>query len=196
MLIFLKLYKFALFFFYVTVTLDTSGVSGIKLNHNDVKNQIFKWWKESSIQTPIKCVETNDVFRPKHKLIDYLPRPRMRAFTCNNGTTPTSYLFTGLNKTHFPEGKGRLKAISNTEWKSWSESEQSNFTKLNICYDLIDSNESPIIDIIGTFKKSLLHGAAKIKWADNLTSILKFSNGYPNGFQRVWDNKGRLLKAQ
>lgn len=188
--------KFAVIFIYASVTLNTISVACIKLKHNDVKNHIFEWWQKSSIQTPIKCVETNDAFRLKNKLIYYLPKPRIRAFTCNNGTPPTRYLFTGLNKSHSPDGKGKVKAISNSEWLSWSESEQSNFTKLNICYDLIDSNETPIIEIIGTFKNSLLHGTAKIKWSDNLTSILKFRNGYPNGFQRVWDSKGRLLKAQ
>ena len=144
--------KCALIFSYVIVVLETNSVSSIKVNHDEVKSHIFKWWQQNSIQTPIKCVETNDVSRPKLKFLDYLATPKIRAFTCNNGTAPKRYLFTGLNKTHFPDGKGRLKVISNSEWLSWSESEQSNFTESNICYDLIELNKIPVMEIIGTIK--------------------------------------------
>ena len=132
MLTLFNYFKYILIFFNVHVALKANEISSIKSNHDNVKEYISKWWKQTSHPNPVKCIEDKDSTETKLKVLDYLERPRIRAFTCNKGTTPTQYLFIGLNKTHYPDGAGKLKAIEKSEWLHWSEAKRSNFTARNV----------------------------------------------------------------
>ena len=183
-----------LFLFLDTVSLQRNKASTEKPIPNHIISSISKWWKQNSDQNPTKCSQ-NTIPLSKSKMIHYIPRATIQSYTCVDGTSPSQYLFLGLNKTNYPEGKGRLRKISDSEWKTWSITEKDKFISRKVCYHLIESNGVEIKEIIGTFKDGLLHGSTKIKWEDNSTTIAKFSKGYVHGFQRHWNGKGKLTHA-
>ena len=77
--------------------------------------------------------------------------------------TSSMYLFHNLDKTYYPEGKGKLRMISESEWVTWSDTEKNNFLKRNICYEIVGGDQREIQEIVGTFINGTLHGQAKLK---------------------------------
>ena len=84
---------------------------------------------------------------------------RIRGFNCPPNTDPSLYLFEGLDKSHYADGKGKLKLISKTEWLTSPDIEKTSLFDGNICYEMYENYElknSGVKEIIGTFKNGSL----------------------------------------
>ena len=162
--------------------------------HNEIKNEIDKWWKQSASTLPIKCKDAKFSFL-KLPIVDTIVKISIKSYKCPKNKDPNRYIFSGIDKSNYPEGKGRLKLISEKEWAKWTKKDKDEFNERKICYDIVAGTHSQIKDIIGNFKNGSLHGPAKITWVDNSTVISKFKNGYLHGYTRTWNSQGTLIKA-
>ena len=162
--------------------------------HNEIKNEIDKWWKQSASTLPIKCKDAKFSFL-KLPIVDTIVKISIKTYKCPKNKDPNRYIFSGIDKSNYPEGKGRLKLISEKQWDKWAKKDKDEFNERKICYDIVAGTHSQIKDIIGNFKNGSLHGPAKITWVDNSTVISKFKNGYLHGYTRTWNSQGTLIKA-
>ena len=192
-----------LYYCFIFVTFLSSSSESTKDNdisnkiddHNEIKNKVEKWWKESSNQTRRKCKEEK-LTLPKIPILESIKRIQIKSYSCPNNTKhETRYRFHGLDKSNYPEGKGKLKLILNSEWSKLSKDEKNKFNQLGICYEMIAGSQGEIKEIIGIFKNGSLHGPAKIVWTENSTVIANFKDGYLNGYQRTWNGNGDLVMA-
>ena len=176
--------------------LNINGENTFKLRrrHKEIKSQIQEWWKENNNQIKRNCVDLKTTL-PKFPIKGSKPKLRIRGFNCPQNTDPSLYLFNGLDKSHYPDGKGKLRLISKNEWSTWPDIEKDSFFERNICYEMYEKYEmknTGVKEIIGTFINGSLEGTSKIKMYDNSTIISKFKDGYLHGFYRSWNGSGRL----
>ena len=187
--------RFSLTIFVLSLTLRSTK-SQTNLNsqgsHNDIKNKIQEWWKENNNQVKRNCLDHKPTL-PKLPFQGARLRLRIRGYNCLDNTNPSLYLFNGSNKSHYPEGKGKLRLVSETEWSTWPDSEKNAFFERNICYEMMGIKNSEVDEIIGSFKNGSLEGTSKIRFQDNTTFISKFKDGYLHGFLRSWNRNGSLL---
>ena len=165
-------------------------------SNTEISKHVTEWWKKNSHKSTIKCNWSRKAFKFKSNILRHTLRKRIKGHSCKKGTNPDRYAFKGLhNATTYLSGKGKLRAISKSEWHTWQQLERQEFRNRNICYDLILNDGVALKEVVGTFINGSLHGNAKLKWEDNSFSISKFHNGYIHGFQRIWDSNGNLLQA-
>ena len=159
-------------------------------SQNEIKEKIYHWWIRNNDQIRINCID-HKFSIPKIPILEPKLQIRIQSYSCPENTTPSMYLFKNLDKTDYPERKGKLRKISESEWAVWSDKEKKDFNERNICYKMMGLNHK-VQEIIGIFTNGTLHGRTKIKWTDNSTVISKFKNGYPHGYQRAWNGDGKL----
>ena len=183
---------------FLFLNIKGENIFELQSRHNKIKNQIQEWWKENNNQIKRNCIDLKTTL-PKLPIKGSSAKLRIRGFNCPPNTDPSLYLFEGLDKSHYPDGKGKLKLISKTEWLTSPDIEKTSLFDGNICYEMYENYElknSGVKEIIGTFKNGSLEGTSKIKFYDNSTIISKFKDGYLHGFYRFWDGTGRLESVE
>ena len=183
---------------FVFLNIKAENTLELQSIHKKIKIQIQEWWEENNNQIKRNCIDLKTTL-PKLPIKRSRAKLRIRGFNCPQNTDPSLYLFEGLDKSHYPNGKGKLRLISKTEWSTWPDIEKDNFFERNICYEMYQKYEmknSDVKEIIGTFKNGSLEGTSKIKFYDNSTIISKFKDGYLHGFYRFWDGTGRLESVE
>ena len=180
----------------LSVNTSLEAGEGKKSSHDLVKQYISEWWNKISDQKAHEC-KNSHISLPKLKILNQMPRGIIRSYTCENGTSPSRYIFKRWKSEDigYPDGKGKLKMVLNSKWKSWTRSLQTELETLNICYEFMNYKGMKVGEVLGTFRNGLLNGMAKIKWEDNSTSISRFYNGRLHGFHRTWDSKENLVHA-
>ena len=163
----------------------------------NIKSSILEWWKNNNEPKPFGCnfkIETakNNTF------LHTITAPEVKTFPCTNSSkSPSRFHFKGKIKDGYLEGKGRLTLINGQQWKKLAPHKKEEIIQQNICLIATRTNllEKNVVDIIGNFKKGLLHGKAKLSYDGESFSIASYKNGKLHGYQRIFDPNGTLVEA-
>ena len=128
-----------------------------------VHKEILQWWKKVSVQKPIQC-KINPIYTLPfqssvvNNIIDDLSYvPIVKSYPCSETDQKyLDYIFKGnITNGHF-EGLGKLKIFEH--WDIDTIDEKAKET----CINTIGNQGN--MDIVGTFKKGILNGVAKINF--------------------------------
>ena len=161
----------------------------------NIKNGIFAWLKTHSDPKPIKC-DWKVKNQYNNTYLNGLVAPQVKIFHCKDRSkTPRFYFKGGKLKDGNLEGKGRLSYISPEMWSNLLPHNRSQIIEQNICLKAENLLEKNVKEIIGTFKKGLLHGNAKVMYDGNSFSIATYKSGKLQGYQRIFSPNGTLMEA-
>ena len=171
-----------LFVYFICFVIFPSTISGIGTVHET----IIQWWIKISEQKPLKCKVNPQYLKPFHNVEKNLFEenknikvPAIIAKPCErNDINYLEHTFKGSIVNGQFEGTGRLKIyIENNN--VYPEGELQNANEICIIKNDLDGNI--IIEAVGTYKNGMLHGPAKITFADSSTIITNFVDGIPIG---------------
>ena len=180
-----------IFYFQLTIFLSVAETEFCKLSDSALSScnkDVFKieeWWREMSVQKPLKCETPKRWIRESPLLKLFSKQMPVVSFPCGPDETPTKYNFKGKIKDGRLDGIGKLKL----GWKVLTVGDDETCLKVNRVL-----GHEPL-EIIGTFVNGYLEGNVKIVVGDGQVVIGNYVNGLAQGFRREWNENGNLTFA-
>ena len=180
-----------IFYFQLTIFLSVAETEFCKLSDSALSScnkDVFKieeWWREMSVQKPLKCETPKRWIRESPLLKLFSKQMPVVSVPCRPAQSPVKFSFKGKIE------EGRLKGPG----------------KLKLGRKVLEVNQDPIcikvnqilgqepIEIIGTFVNGYLHGNAKILLSDGKVVLANYVDGLSDGFRREWNENGSLTFA-
>ena len=157
----------------------------------DPQDEVLQFWKDMSVQKPIKCTLNPNFDSELPKIAQKFIHDNFKVLiietrVCKESEHP-NYKLKGIIQilNGKLEGTGKLSFIDKT-----SALYEEKFDK--ICIDRRKFDGYIPQEIIGTFKNGVLVGTVKLKLDGGEVIITNFDQGYPKGLIRTWDKNGVL----
>ena len=165
------------------------------VSSNDITKLILDWWNKNSVPKPYSCkYRIRDPY--SKTFLNKLKAPSFKIYSCSSRKESNYYYFKGESvKNGLINGKGKLTLINKDDWTRFPNERKKDIISQDICVKASNIQSKNVVEVIGNFKNGFLHGMIKMIYHDKSFSIASYSHGKVHGYQRLFNQEGKLIET-